>query len=897
MKTKYLILLLLVCAGIFAFRLADDPFEILLKKLADYNQEHPQEKVHLHLDKPYYAIGDNIWFKAYVTDNRTNQLSTVSGSLYVELIDENDSLKKQIKLPLLSGLTWGDFKLTDTLQEGNYRIRAYTQWMRNAGPDFFFDKTIKIGNAWANRVFTSTAYTFSKKGNTDVVDAVIKFTDKQGNPYAGRPVTYQVSLKDKNAGRGKATTNAQGEVSISFQNNAAAGSPPASGKITATLTLQNKQEIVKNIPVRRTSAAVSVQLFPESGNLVDNLPSKVGIKAVNASGMGEDIQGTLVDSDGAEILTCSTTHLGMGNFMINPQPGKTYTLKVKLKDGSTQDVPLPKSSPEGYVLTVSNTDSDKVNAKILLSEHMVDQGEMRLLIQQNNTVYAVLKPKATKQVTTFSLPKKDLPSGIFHFTLFSSAGLPVAERLIFINNPANQISVSLPNLKTSYEKRGNVALDFVATDGGKPTIGSFSIAVTNTGIVTPDPDNESNILTSLLLTSDLKGYVEKPNYYLANNDRQTRTDADNLMLTQGWTRLLWSTVMGNTSKPIAFPAEKTLKVSGKVTTSGGKPVPNGKVSLFSTSGGIFMTDTVTDAQGHFAFNNLLFGDSTKFVVQARTAKNKKSVDINLDMVPGQVITKNKNTGDIEVNVNEAIMSYVQKSTAYLDDLTRRGLLEHTFVLDQVNIVQKKNPAKNSTNLNGAGNADAVVTSKDLGTCITLSQCLQGRVAGLLIRDGKAYLMRNNGTPMQVILDGVYVEPDFLDNIQPTDVETIEVLKSIGNTAIYGSRGAGGILLITTKRGGGDLGYSRYAPGIVTYAPKGYYSVRQFYSPQYTPGSTVNGEDRRTTVFWTPHLPTGADGTAKFNFYNTDESGIYRVVIEGINDDGHLARKVYTYEVK
>jgi TonB-dependent SusC/RagA subfamily outer membrane receptor len=167
----------------------------------------------------------------------------------------------------------------------------------------------------------------------------------------------------------------------------------------------------------------------------------------------------------------------------------------------------------------------------------------------------------------------------------------------------------------------------------------------------------------------------------------------------------------------------------------------------------------------------------------------------------------------------------------------------------------------------------------------------------MIRDGKAYLMRSSGTPMQIIVDGMYMEPDFLDNIQPFDVETIEVLKSAGNTAIYGSRGGGGVLIITTKRGGGDLNYTRYSPGIITYAPKGYYAVRQFYSPQYTPDHTEGGEDRRTTVYWNPHVPTDVNGAGKFNFYNTDEPGTYRVVIEGIDAEGHLARKVYTYEVK
>lgn len=897
MKTKllYVSVLLLACASFFAFRLADDPFEALLKKLTDYSNDHPVEKVHLHLDKPYYAIGDNIWFKAYVTDGRTDELSKISNILYVELINENDSVKKQIKLPLESGLSWGDFKLADTLAEGNYRIRAYTQWMRNAGPDYFYDKTIKIGNAWSNKVLVNTNYTYNKKDNEENVNAAITFKDKQGNPYANLPVAYSVQLNDKTVERGKATTNAQGEVSLSFNN--PKKTPLIKGQITATLTLASKEKVVKTIPVKTLSSAVSVQFFPESGNLVQELPSRIGIKAINSSGLGEDVTGTIMDNDNAEILSFSTTHQGMGSLILNPQPGKSYTARIKLKDGSAQTVALPQVLPAGYVLTVNNTDTTKLNAKLIVSESLLNKGELKLVIQHNNTVLSVLKTNTSKQLTTFSLNKKDLPSGIIHFTLFNTENIPVCERLAFVTNPVEQIELNVQNLKDSYGIRQNVPLEFRATDGGKPSIGSFSIAVTNSNIVTPDPDNESNILTSLLLTADLKGYIEKPNQYFRDNTKETRENLELLMLTQGWSRLLWKDIMGNTAaqSPV-FQAEKSLKISGMVTTPGGKPIVKGKVSLFSSAGGFFMIDTLTDDKGRFNFDNLAFGDSTKFIVQARNAKDKKFVEIKLDQVAGQIVTKNKNTGDIEVNVNEAIQGYILKSEGYFNDLMKRGLLERSFTLDQVNITQKKIQAKNSANLNGAGHADFILKASDLSYCINLSQCLQGRVAGLSIRDGKAYLLRNNGTPMQIIIDGTNVGDDFLDNIQPMDVETIEVLKSVGNTAIYGMRGGGGILVITTKRGGGAA-ITRYAPGIITTTASGYYPVRQFYSPKYDTGQAIRAADLRTTVYWNPHLITDANGSGKFNFYNTDEPGTYRVVIEGINVEGHLARKVFTYDVK
>jgi len=894
MKRK-LILPLLLCFGIlitFAYKADDDPFSALIKKLEAYIEKYPQEKVHLHLDKPFYAIGDDIWFKAYVVNAQTGKPSTISNALYVELISEKDSVKKQIKLPVISGFTWGDFKLPDSFTEGNYRIRAYTQWMKNAGTEFFFDKTIKIGNSWANNVYTNTSYAFSKQNTAEKVDANIKFTDKKGVPYAQSDVSYEVQLNFRSLAKGKAVTNDQGEVNISFLNTQP--SLYKSGKIIATLTLPDKKKMIKEIPVKATSNAIDVQFFPESGNLVESLPNKIGIKAVNASGLGEDVKGSIIDNDGQEVTQFSTQHLGIGSFILNPQPGKTYAAKVKYNDGSESTINLPRVLPSGYIITV-NSNTENVVAKVLLSPDLIGNGELKLVAQNNGNVYFISKAASQKQIITTSIPKKDLPSGIIQLTLFSARNTPVAERLVFVNNVKDKITTKVSTAKESYARKEKVNVNLQADFAEKPAQASFSIAVTNTTSVKPDEENESNIFTTLLLTSDLIGYIEKPNYYFLHDDQKTQQDLDNLMITQGWRRILWKNIINNAGPNIRYEPEKSLKISGVVTSYGGKPLPNSKVSLFSSSGGLFAIDTLSDAQGRFNFDNLIFNDSTKFIVQARTAKNKKSVDIVLDVVSGQIVTKNKNTGDIEVNVNEALSGYLKQSENYFDDLTKRGILERTILLKEVNIVEKKNPAKNSSNLNGAGNADAIITTDQLQYCTTLSQCLQGRVAGLIIRNGTPYLMRNNGTPMSIVLDGMQMEDDFLDNINPMDIETIEVLKSAGNTAIYGSRGGGGVLVITTKRGGGYSSASTFTPGIIPFSPKGYYTPREFYSPKYD--APDNRPDYRTTIYWNPNIVTNESGKAAFNYFNSDEPGTYRIVIEGMDMLGNLARTVYTYEVK
>lgn len=880
--------------GLSAFSFADDPFADLLKKLEEFTKKYPQEKVYLHLDKPYYAIGDDIWFKAYVVDSKTSAPSTISNILYVELINEKDSVERQLKLPMQSGITWGDFKLTDSLEEGNYRIRAYTQWMRNAGPTFFFDKTIKIGNSWANKVFTATKNVFGNDGKAETITSTIKFTDKEGNPYANNVVSYEVQLNARNISRGKAATNSNGEITISFANNQP--NLYKSGQITTNLTLPNKQVITKIIPIKATSNNIDVQFFPEGGDLVEGLPGKVGFKAINASGLGEDVKGVVVDELGTEMLQFETTHLGMGAIVLTPMANKTYTAKIKLPNGDTKTVNLPKAKPSGYTLSVNVLDTAKIAVKIFISEDLLNKGELKLIAHHNGNIIFTGKVQTAKQLAIVNLLKKEFPSGIVQLTLFDPNNMPVCERITFVNNKLDKIDIGLNNLKPTYTQREKTDLNFTATVENNPLQGSFSVAVTNTAAVKPDIENESNIYTSLLLTADLAGYVEKPNYYFLSDDMKTRIALDNLLLTQGWRKFNWQQI--SSSQPVVtnFEVEKTMRIGGKIT-KGGKPVVKGKVSLFSNTNGFFVVDTLSDANGRFSFDDITFGDSTKFIVQARTGKDNKNVQIDLDVVPNQVVTTNKNTGDIEVNVNESIMSYLNQSNDFFNEQIKKGFLNKTILLNEVKIVEKKNPTPNSANLNGAGSADQIFTAKDLETAFSLSQYLSGRIVGVTVRNGVAYSNRANGAPMSIVLDGMNMGNDFnLDDIVVQDVESVEVLRTIGNTAIYGFNGANGVLVITTKRGSNNTSYNRYSPGIVTYAPKGYSVSRQFYSPKYdvTPDSRP---DLRSTVFWAPHVITDTNGKGNFNFFNTDQAGTYRIVIEGIDVFGNLARKVYTYEVK
>ncbi len=879
----------------------DDPMDTLLARLATFRTSYPQEKIHLHLDKPAYTVGDTIWFKAYLVNSELNRPSTLSKILYVDLINERDSLKRSLRLQVDSGAAWGDFVLGDTLREGNYRIRAYTKWMRNFGEEYFFDQTIVIGNALANDVMTTADFAYSKSGNYEQVKATLRYTDLDGRPLANKPVTYEAELEFRPAGKGAGTTDDQGKLEVSFVN-----TRPflqKSGKLTTHIQVDDTHSVYKSIPVTATSDDVSLQFFPEGGQLVDSIRSTLGVKAVGASGLGVPVSGLVTDPSGNRVAEFQSEHAGMGAFQLTPLPGRSYTATVKFADGSTKTVPLPAALKEGVVISISPRDTATLSVRISASRNIADKGELLLVAQSGQIPYFVSKVRPVNGTALVSVPRSRFPMGIAQFTVFSADNEPLAERLIFVRNN-DQLSIAAATDRPVYAKRSKVTLTIGVAANGRSSTADCSLSVIRSNTSLMDEGQETSIFSSFFLRGDLAGYVEQPGYYFLNPGPEKDRQLDHLMLTQGWRKFSWKNILANAFPSINFPAETSMTLAGTMTTLRGKPITNGKVDLFSTSGDGLIIDTVTNAEGRFVFDHLSFNENTAFVIQGTDEAGKRNVSVELDRSPTQLVTRNKNSADVNVNFTRAVLPYLQSRKADFDELRLGGQFRSTILLKEVKVKQVNSKVSNSRNLNGAGRADVVITADALANAISLPQFLQGRVAGLVIQNGIAYLTRNMGFsmagrsyPMQIVVDGVNFDPSFLGTIPPSDVDAIEVLKSAGTTAIYGSDGYGGVLLITTKRGRRNISPEKYAPGLVTFSPQGYAISREFYSPDYSVTTPLPSEpDLRSTVYWNPRLRIPASGHAEISFYTPDKAGTYRMVIEGLSEAGKPGRQVIYFNV-
>src|SRR5690606_19033770 len=275
MKNFSLIFLILLCTN-FAKAQNEPLLAESLQKLDTYYNNYPREKVYLHLDKPYYSIGEQIWFKAYLTIGNYNMLSTLSKILYVELINPNDEVSLSVRLPVVSGITFGDILLTDTLKEGNYRIRAYTNWMRNFDEKHHFDKTIQIGNALKNPILTKSSFSIIEDGDQKTIQSNITFKDLDDNPLNDTKVDYFILSNKKSFRQGKGVTDENGNLTFNFKE--PKGGLSHSAFINAEIQTE-KKTVAKQIPIKNMDTSTSIKFFPENGeHIIAGILNKVVFK-------------------------------------------------------------------------------------------------------------------------------------------------------------------------------------------------------------------------------------------------------------------------------------------------------------------------------------------------------------------------------------------------------------------------------------------------------------------------------------------------------------------------------------------------------------------------------------------------------------------------------------------
>ena len=620
-----------------------------------------------------------------------------------------------------------------------------------------------------------------------------------------------------------------------------------------------------------------VTFFPEGGNLPIGESSKIAFKAINSRGLSEDISGVIINERGDTITHFSSKHRGMGAFIHAALRGEKFYAICKNKNNIEKKFELPSPQEDALSLQIFRQKKDLIiNIAKSFDKTLPDSLNLTLL-HNGSVIYSSLW---NNEYELLKLPETILPTGIVHILLTDKQLMPLSERLIFNIDREKLPKVSLKNAKKQYSAREKVKLNIDITDfENKPLKSDLSISIVDNDFASIDTG--SNMLSNLLLSSNLRGNIEDPAYYFRENDPNSDEYLDFVMMTHGWSRYDTKKILSGDYVLPEIEIETSQLIRGR--TKGGllnnRPLSNASISLLVTNPS-FHTETKSDKDGSFLFDGFEFPENTQYHIQG-----KKHTE--LDVVNEQYPAITHIYPNAEKKISDTVEEEKKDILKLFSEINYRDIqLGEVVVTAQAKKINR-HPLSSSFTKKVTREEIERLHAADMYQLLRTIPGVQ--VSGRNIVIGSIPQL-DSGPPL-IFVDGVEVQGTDLIDYSPRYVVEIEVLRKVAETTIFGLRGNAGVILITTREGTYEP-VSENETSVKILMPLGYQITKEFYSPTYETKEKLNNNipDLRSTVYWNPHVVTGKNGKATIDFYTSDNPHNYVVVIEGITDDGRIIQK-------
>ena len=777
--------------GFAAYAQTDSMLE---KQFLVYQKNNMQEKLFVHTDKNFYVAGEIIWIKVYDVDAYFHQPLSISRIAYVELLDRNHKSLLQAKLSLKNGDGNGSIYLPITLNSGNYILRAYTNWMKNFSPEYFFRKNITVINTE-------------------------KITEKE-------------------------TT----ERSLHYD----------------------------------------IQFFPEGGNLVNSIESKIAFKIADQYGRGTDASCFLVDNDQDTVLRFRPYKFGLGNFDFTPQAQHKYKAIIQLPDGKSFRKELPAAYDSGYVVKLAPEDSSQI--KIIVSEKNIhNPGYVYLLIHTRGLMKWMGSSLFKNGEALFLIDQNKIGEGISQVTVFNEERIPVCERLYF-KYPKEKLQLTVQTNQQEYATRKKIDLRISsARSDGTPVPANMSMAVYRLDSL--QGLDGTNINNYLWLASDLAGGIESPEYYFENEGKGREEAMDNLMLTHGWRRFRWEDILQNKKPAFEFiPEYKRHIITGKITdTRTGLPAKKIDAWLSVPGTRIQLADATSDEQGKINFIlKDVYGPQELIAQTNRQRDSNYRIDITNPFIDRYDSTP----------VPDFSMPDKKPNTLLYESINMQ--VQNIFAGSKLQ--QFSTPVIDTTAF--YLDPDERYLLDNYTRFTTMEEVLREYVKGVNVskRGGKFHLPISElqskdpfkNDPL-VLIDGVPVfDIEKLMSYDPLKVYKIEL---VDRKYSFGSQDFDGILSLSTYNG--DLSGFELDPHAVAIDYDGLQLQRTFYSPEYETEQQISSHipDFRNPLFWSPEINTDESGKQITHFYTSDLPGKYVIVVQGLSAGGLIGSHTVFFEVK
>ena len=878
---------------------------LLIAQLDGY--EKSKEKIYIHTNHVLFNPGDGLYFKMYLVDAKTNIPSSVSQKIHVEILAPSGNLLEKQSYNINDGSAEGYYGFSESAVGGVYKLKAYTTWMQNESDSTFFTKEITLQKVLAPRVLMKLEFPKKGYGAGDEVTADFSMRSLNDQPIANKTSKYTVSIAGETVAMNIFTTNILGKAQIHFQLPNTLSSSDGLLNITVVHDAHT-ESISRSIPI--VFNQVDLQFMPEGGSFINGLSTNVAYKAIDEKGKPVDVKGRILDANGAEVATFESLRFGMGKFVFVPQYGMDYKAKITVPANITTEYKLPKAKLTGVVLNFEKN-NEGLFALLKCSESSLGIEVVLSGESKGGSVYSITK-QMTKREAKIKINENLFPMGVTRFTL-TSYKMPLAERLVFMNTQKN-IHTTITTDKKMYLPREKVKMQLkTVDDNGHPVAGNFSVSVVDDKLWSYADDKQDHILSWLLLCSELKGKVEEPQFYFKQDEPQANAALDLVMMTNGY-RYFDYTEYVKTNRQPNFLAEHGVKLTGSIVDIDNKPIQDATVYLVNESNKLLKIQT--DEKGAFCFNDLPKGN-TVYLYALPKDKNKQ-VKIQMENATWNEQNRRRLLEDANNEIGLARLGEPNPKATLMQRANEKARLAKWAEFNKGNnldevVVIAYGSVKKRNMVGAVGRVNNDELEKE--PVVNFNEALAGRVAGVQVAPQEAapnMVIKGNGTILNdnsplFILDGIPINNDGINNINPKDITKIEVLKDAALVAKYGARGANGVILISTH----DFKINRSKlmkkldkktnnACLTVVTPSGNSGIsvaRKFYAPLYKTIITNERTDFRENIYWNPTVQTNKEGTAEIELYNSDATTTFRAIAEGMSATGLLGRTEATYAVQ
>ena len=865
------------------------------------------EKIYLQLDGKVYTTDKTIWFKSIVTSASDHILTKLSGVLYVELIDQSEKILEKKLIKLDNGIGNGFFDLNQSYSEGSYLIRAYTEWNKNFGSDFYFHEYVQMFAPSAKvKADPISNITLIEKGNNER-RLIASFDPLAIDSLHRKELTLYLTIDDK-----KDTLSIKKNEDNKYLLDYTV--PGNSQFVTLKMKTKNLESYTKTVALNEDR--LDLQFFPESGELVNGLQSKVGFKAVDYNGKGRLVDGEIINEKGEIITSFKSNELGMGSFILTNVDNTAYSARLKSQsDGKISSIfPLPEVAHQGNVLSVIKNRNEIL---FTASSNYLGNNSIYIRASCRGLVYYDIKGKLQEGVLNFSLPTDSLPEGVIAFTMMDNLRQPVAERLFFNEKPESRVNISISTEKDTYFQRELTRINIKTTNNnGKPINADLSLIALNREQMGQIQSMRENILSYFLLSSDLKGDIENPGFYF-NGNNNNYNDLDALLLTQGWRKYLYIKPVDK----ISFQPETKLTVAGSVSGILFQKKKSAELTLMTFGHHKTVQTQTTDSLGRFNFNiNDEYGEKLNILLQsARKAGKNKNYTIVLDKKESPSIAFNQtlSIGKADSIVNRLVEKDIERKK--LDDTYK--LSSGDIQLGEVVVEAYRMTPIRKKVMEEYGKPNLVISGKSIQEkeekwSYGLYSVLYSKFPEITIHrfiNGRLIAQVRRGVETLVVVDDVpvnFLDYDLIPYIPPSEVSSFEIIKNAKNflqlykeflppgSPLDDVGNYGDVIAIYTYGGKGIYGANR-TKGLTQASVPVFSAPREFYAPKYENLQPIDWykPDLRALIHWEPKVTVDSLGKASATFYNADIPGKMEVVVEAISEDGKIGYQELIYNVR